>query len=90
MARRTRTPVYAQPERLKAQGGVTQKVPLTSLKLKDLDKLIDPHRNEKLYAAIRTRLEAHGGKGRQGLPRPTIHYASQIERASRPARSSEV
>ncbi|MFZ1574417.1 MAG: type II CRISPR RNA-guided endonuclease Cas9 [Chromatiaceae bacterium] len=64
--------IYAQPERLKAQGGVTQKVPLVSLKLTDLGeagneaetcKLIDWHRNEKLYTAIRTRLEAHGGKG---------------------------
>ena len=44
--------IYAQPERLKAQGGVTQKVSVTSLTVKDLDNLIDPHRNEKLYAAI--------------------------------------
>lgn len=42
---------------------VTQKVPLTSLTLKDVDKLIDPHRNEKLYAAIRERLQAHNGNG---------------------------
>lgn len=60
--------IYAQPERLKAQGGVTQKIPLSSLALKDLDALIDPHRNEKLYAAIRTRLEAHGGKGDKAFP----------------------
>ena len=60
--------IYAQPERLKAQGGVTQKVPLASLKLADIDKLIDPHRNEKLYAAIRARLEAHGGKGDKAFP----------------------
>ncbi len=60
--------IYAQPERLKAQGGVTQKMSLTSLKLTDLEKLIDPHRNEKLYAAIRTRLEAHGGKGDKAFP----------------------
>jgi CRISPR-associated endonuclease Csn1 len=45
--------IYAQPERLKAQGGVTQKVTVTSLVVKDLDDLVDPHRNEKLYAAIR-------------------------------------
>jgi CRISPR-associated endonuclease Csn1 len=55
--------IYSQPKRLKSQGGVTQKVPLDSLTLKDIDKLVDPHRNEKLYAAIRARLEAHGGKG---------------------------
>lgn len=44
--------IYGQPESLKAQGGVTQKVAVTSLTLKDMDKLIEPHRNEKLYAAI--------------------------------------
>jgi CRISPR-associated endonuclease Csn1 len=64
--------IYAQPDRLKTQGGVTQKVPLANLTLADFGepgnedkpcKLIDPHRNEKLYAAIRERLEAHGGKG---------------------------
>lgn len=60
--------IYSQPERLKTQGGVTQKIPLANLKLTDLDKLIDPHRNEKLYAAIRARLEAHGGKGDKAFP----------------------
>lgn len=54
--------IYAQPEALRKQGGVVQKVPLSSLSLKDLDNLADPHRNAKLYAAIRARLEAHGGK----------------------------
>jgi len=60
--------IYAQPERLKLQGGVTQKVPLASLTLKDLGNLIDPHRNGKLYAAIRARLEEHGGKGNKAFP----------------------
>ena len=60
--------IYGQPERLRAQGGVTQKVPLASLTLKDLDNLIDPRRNEKLYAAIRARLEEHGGKGSKAFP----------------------
>lgn len=69
--------IYAQPERLVAQGGVTQKVPLASLKLDDFGepgndkkpcKLIDPHRNERLYAAIRGRLEQHGGKGDKAFP----------------------
>ena len=54
--------IYAQPEALRKQGGVVQKVPLSSLSLKDLDNLADPHRNAKLYAAIRAHLEAHGGK----------------------------
>ncbi|MCL2020537.1 MAG: type II CRISPR RNA-guided endonuclease Cas9 [Betaproteobacteria bacterium] len=60
--------IYSQPERLKSTGSVTQKVSLTSLTLKDIDNLIDPHRNEKLYAAIRTRLEAHNGKGDKAFP----------------------
>lgn len=60
--------IYAQPQRLRARGGVAQKVPLSSLTLKDIDKLADPHRNEKLYAAIRERLEAHGGKGDKAFP----------------------
>ncbi|HEY3327847.1 MAG TPA: type II CRISPR RNA-guided endonuclease Cas9 [Novimethylophilus sp.] len=46
--------IYAQPERLKTQSGVTQKVAVADLKASDVDKLIDPHRNEKLYAALRT------------------------------------
>jgi CRISPR-associated endonuclease Csn1 len=54
--------IYGQPERLKAQGGVTEKVALTAVTMKDLDRLIDPYRNEKLYAAIRKRLEEFGGK----------------------------
>jgi CRISPR-associated endonuclease Csn1 len=45
--------IYAQPERLKAQGGVTQKINIANLTLKDMDKLVEPHRNEKLYATIR-------------------------------------
>lgn len=44
--------IYGQPEALKTQGGVTQKVTVTNLTMKDMDKLIEPHRNEKLYAAI--------------------------------------
>ena len=45
--------IYAQPESLKVQGGVTQKVAAANLKPLDIDKLIDPHRNEKLYTALR-------------------------------------
>lgn len=60
--------IYGQPGRLKKQGSVTQKVPLSSLMLKDIDRLIDPHRNEKLYAAIRSRLEEYGGKGDKAFP----------------------
>jgi CRISPR-associated endonuclease Csn1 len=49
--------IYAQPERLKVQGGVTQKVRVETLTLKDVDKLVEPHRNEKLYATLRKWLE---------------------------------
>jgi CRISPR-associated endonuclease Csn1 len=49
--------IYAQPERLKAQGGVTQKINVANLTLKDMDKLVEPHRNEKLYATIRKWVE---------------------------------
>ncbi|HPV24859.1 MAG TPA: type II CRISPR RNA-guided endonuclease Cas9, partial [Casimicrobium sp.] len=54
--------IYAQPETLKETGSVKQKVGLSSLTLKDVDKLVDPHRNAMLYEAIRERLLAHGGK----------------------------
>ncbi len=54
--------IYAQPESLKATGGVVEKVALHSLTLKDLDRLADPHRNVRLYDAIRERLHAYGGK----------------------------
>lgn len=60
--------IYSQPERLQGEGCVTQKVPLHSLTLSDMDKLIDPHRNEKLYTAIRFRLEQHNGKGDKAFP----------------------
>lgn len=60
--------IYGQPEKLKEKGSVSQKVALSSLSLKDLDSLADPHRNTKLYGAIRERLEAHGGKGDKAFP----------------------
>lgn len=60
--------IYGQPEKMRENGGVTQKVALASVTLKDLDNLVDPHRNAKLYAAIRERLEAHGGKGDKAFP----------------------
>ena len=60
--------IYGQPEKLKKNGSVTQKVALASLTLKDLESLADPHRNGKLYGAIRERLEAHGGKGDKAFP----------------------
>ncbi len=60
--------VYGQTPRLRATGSVTEKVPLASLGPSDLDRMIDPHRNEKLYKAIRSRLEAHSGKAEKAFP----------------------
>lgn len=39
--------IYAQPERLKAQGGVTQKMPLASLSMKNLDQLVESSSQRK-------------------------------------------
>lgn len=84
--------IYGQPERLKIQGGVTQKVAVTSLTLKDMDKLIDPHRNEKLYAAIEQwltgkdarekrakEIEVSAGRGKEKRAL-TIEEKAEIER----------
>jgi len=49
--------IYGQPESLKEKGSVTQKVAVSSLKPTDVDKLIDPDRNRKLYAYLRKWLE---------------------------------
>lgn len=49
--------IYGQSERLAKTGSVTQKISVNDLKLSDLDKLIDPHRNQKLYAEIETWLK---------------------------------
>lgn len=60
--------VYGQSPRLRATGSVTEKVPLVSLRTSDLDRMIDPHRNERLYKAIRSRLEEHSGKAEKAFP----------------------
>jgi CRISPR-associated endonuclease Csn1 len=56
--------IYSQPPEsvLAQEGAVKQRVALTSLTMKDLDRLVDPERNERLYAAIRERMEEYGGK----------------------------
>lgn len=45
--------IYGQSPRLKEKGSVTQKVAVTSLKPADVDRLIDPERNQKLYSHLR-------------------------------------
>jgi len=62
--------IYAQPKRLKEQGGVTQKIALTSLTMANLDHLVDPGRNKQLYEAIRKRLEAFDGKADKAFAQP--------------------
>lgn len=53
---------------------VTQKIALTELKLSDLDPesgtLIEPHRNQALYSALRTRLETFSGKADKAFAEP--------------------
>lgn len=44
--------IYGQSDALAKTGSVTQKIAVTDLKLSDLDKLIEPHRNQKLYAEV--------------------------------------
>ncbi|MCC6870378.1 MAG: type II CRISPR RNA-guided endonuclease Cas9 [Burkholderiales bacterium] len=55
--------VYGQSQRGDGQSRLTERVPLSSLSMADLDRLADLKRNEKLYDAIRNRMRAHGGKG---------------------------
>lgn len=59
--------IYAQPAHAKREGKVVKKVALSALKPKDLDNLVEPHRNARLYQAIRDRLAAHGGKAEQAF-----------------------
>jgi CRISPR-associated endonuclease Csn1 len=55
--------VYAKAPTPDNPSRVTEKVALSSLNLKDLERLVDPHRNVKLYAAIRLRLETYAANG---------------------------
>lgn len=84
--------IYGQTERLAKTNSVTQKVAVQDLSLKDLDKLIDPHRNEKLYAAIgewltgkearekrAKEIEASLGRGKEKRE-PTQEEKAEIER----------
>lgn len=84
--------IYGQTEHLKQTGSVTQKVSVSSLTLKDMDKLIDQHRNVKLYAAIgdwlkgkeerekrAKEIEASLGRGKEKRE-PTQEERAEIER----------
>ncbi|MCY4148142.1 MAG: type II CRISPR RNA-guided endonuclease Cas9 [Gammaproteobacteria bacterium] len=54
--------IYSRSKEAGGSCAATQKIPLSRLKLSDLDSLVDPHRNKKLYEAIRERLEEYDGK----------------------------
>lgn len=57
--------VYGQPEHLKKEGGVTQKIAVTALSPKDFDNLVEPHRNVRLYAALRLWVEGRDERERR-------------------------
>jgi CRISPR-associated endonuclease Csn1 len=80
--------IYAQSERLMAKGSVTQKVAVTSLKPADVDKLIDPHRNEKLYAALRDWLQNR--EAREKRAREMEKTAKEAKRELTPDEKSEI
>ena len=60
--------VYGKASDSGASESATERVPLSRLTMADLDRLVDPERNRKLYEAIRTRLAAHGGKADKAFP----------------------
>lgn len=45
--------IYGNRSSDQAVSAVSQKVPVTSLTVTDMDQLVEPHRNERLYAALR-------------------------------------
>lgn len=57
--------IYGQPSSLKEKGSVTQKVAVTSLNPADVDKLIDPERNRKLYDHLRVWLVGRDEREKQ-------------------------
>lgn len=59
--------IYSRPPALKEQESVIEKVSLQKLTLADLDNLVDWRRNERLYTAIRERLQAHGGNAEKAF-----------------------
>lgn len=60
--------VYGQTKGSTKIGSVTQRVPITSLSMADLERLADPDRNRRLYDAIRARMVEHGGKAEKAFP----------------------
>jgi CRISPR-associated endonuclease Csn1 len=73
--------IYRQTTRLREERKVSQKIKLAGLKFKNteeieafVEKLVDPHRNEKLYDAIRDRLKAFAGDGKKAFGAENSFY----------------
>jgi len=60
--------IYSQPEAFKPTSSATKKIALSALKAGDFAQLVDPQRNEKLYAALRKRFDEYGGKADRAFP----------------------
>ncbi|MBI4937070.1 MAG: type II CRISPR RNA-guided endonuclease Cas9 [Nitrosomonadales bacterium] len=80
--------IYAQPEELKASGSVTQKIAVTNLNPADVDKLIDPHRNEKLYTALREWVEKRDEREKRA--KEIVKTAKADKRELTPDEKSEI
>jgi CRISPR-associated endonuclease Csn1 len=82
--------IYGQSERLAKTNSVTQKVAVTSLTIKDMDKLIDPHRNEKLYAAIAEWLEGKDEREKRAKEIEASLGRGKDKRATTPEEKTEI
>ena len=51
----------------KKDGSVTERIDLVNLTLKHMDRLVNPHRDARFYAALRQRLEEHDGDGKKAF-----------------------
>lgn len=56
------------------EGVSVLRVPLTQLKLKDLEKMVNREREPKLYEALKTRLEAHKDDPAKAFAEPFYKY----------------
>lgn len=59
--------IRSTPPAVLAQGGAVERVALTNLTQKDLDRLYDPERNARLYTAIRERMAQHDHNAAQAF-----------------------
>jgi len=78
--------IYGQRPAFKEKGAATQRVAVEKLKLVDIDKLIDPHRNIKLYDALRQWVASKDDREKQAR---AIEAASGRGKDKRPLTSEE-